>query len=78
MPILCETFEIARELVTICELDILPCVVPTLPLKLSKKIEKRLRKMGVEVRLNTGVTASGRIFSSFKWVKRRPATAWAP
>jgi len=59
VPILCEKFEIDRSLVTICNVDILSRTVPILPEKLSDKVEKRLKKMGVTVRLNTSVCGIG-------------------
>lgn len=55
VPILCDKYEIERELVSISNIDVLQRVVPALPEKLSAKVEKRLRKMGVRVMLNTGV-----------------------
>lgn len=61
-PILCEKFEIDRKLVTIRVVDMLSRTVPTLPEKLSGKVERRLNRMGVEVILNTGVVAVGEDF----------------
>lgn len=55
VPILCEKYEIEQSLVNIHCVDILTRVVPTLTEKLSSKIEKRLKKMNVELSLNTGV-----------------------
>ncbi|HML36580.1 MAG TPA: FAD-dependent oxidoreductase [Bacillota bacterium] len=65
-PILCENFEIDREEVTICDVDILSRAVPNLPEKLSEKVEKRMKKMGVRVMLNTGVVAVGKDFVETK------------
>lgn len=65
-PILCENFEIDRKEVTICDVDILNRTVPNLPEKLSDKVEKRMKKMGVKVMLNTGVVAVGRDFVETK------------
>ena len=59
VPILCEKFEIDRNFVTIFNVDILKRTVPILPEKLSNKVEKRLKKMGVTVMLNTGVCGIG-------------------
>jgi NADH dehydrogenase len=66
VPILCEKFEIDRELVTIRNIDALPRTVPILPEKLSDKVERRLKKMGVEVLLNTGVVRVGDTFLETK------------
>lgn len=65
-PILCQSFEIDRNLVTIRVVDMLSRAVPNLPEKLSAKVERRLRKMGVEVILNTGVCAVGEDFIETK------------
>lgn len=65
-PILCQNFEIDRNLVTIRIVDMLNRTVPNLPEKLSAKVEKRLRKMGVDVILNTGVVAVGEDFIETK------------
>jgi len=62
VPILCKSFEIDRSLVTIRLVDMLSRTVPVLPEKLSEKTEKRLKKMGVDVILNTGVVAVGKDF----------------
>jgi NADH dehydrogenase len=62
VPILCEEFEIDRELVTIADIDVLPRTVPVLPEKLSAKVEKRLNKMDVRVMLKTNVKAIGSDF----------------
>lgn len=58
-PILCDKYEIDRELVTICNVDVLSRTVPNLPEKLSNKVENRLRKMGVSLMLNSGVCGIG-------------------
>lgn len=65
-PILCQNFEIDRSLVTIRIVDMLNRTVPVLPEKLSNKVEKRLKKMGVEVILSTGVVAVGEDFIETK------------
>jgi NADH:ubiquinone reductase (H+-translocating) len=58
-PLLCKKHGIPFEQVTMVTVDMLPRVVPILPEKLSNKVEKRLTKMGVTVKLNTGVTEIG-------------------
>jgi len=65
-PILCEKYEIDRSLVTICNVDILSRTVPILPEKLSDKVEKRMKKMGVTVMLNTRVCGIGPDFIDVK------------
>lgn len=65
-PILCKNFEIDRNLVTIRVVDLLSRTVPVLPEKLSEKVERRLRKMGVDVILGTGVVAVGEDFIETK------------
>ncbi len=57
IPALCAEHEIDRKDVRVVNVDMLDRVVPTFPERLSVKVEKRLRKMGVEVRLKTGVAA---------------------
>jgi len=59
IPVLCDKFEIDRELVSLNDIDILPRTVPTLPERLSAKVERRLVRMGVRVLLNTGVVSIG-------------------
>jgi NADH:ubiquinone reductase (H+-translocating) len=66
VPFLCEKYEIDRELVTICDVDMLSRPVPMLPEKLSDKVERRLTRMGVTVMLNTGVVAIGPDFIETK------------
>jgi len=58
-PILCAKHGIPFEQVTMVNVDMLPRVVPILPEKLSNKVERRLNKMGVTVKLNHGVTEIG-------------------
>lgn len=58
-PLLCKKHGIPFEQVTMVNVDMLPRVVPILPEKLSNKVEKRLHKMGVTVKLNHGVTEIG-------------------
>ncbi|MDD3833684.1 MAG: NAD(P)/FAD-dependent oxidoreductase [Oscillospiraceae bacterium] len=59
VPILCQEHEIDPSLVSINVADTLPCVVPTLTAKLSAKIEKRLRKCGVNLYLQSSVVKVG-------------------
>lgn len=59
VPILCEKYEIERELVTLVNADGLSRTVPNLDETLSKKVENRLTKMGVELLLNNFVQSVG-------------------
>lgn len=59
VPFLCEEYEIEPALVSMFDVDILKRTVPILPEKQSDKVEKRLKKMGVSLRLGTGVTSIG-------------------
>lgn len=59
VPVLCEKYEIDRELVTIVNVDMLKRTVPNLPEKLSDKVERRLKKMGVGLMLGKGVCGIG-------------------
>lgn len=61
-PILCKRFGIDREDVTIVDVDGLSRPVPILPEKLSNKVDKRLRKMGVDVVMNASVVGVGENF----------------
>lgn len=65
-PILCEKYEIDRNDVTICNVDVLSRTIPNLPEKLSDKVEKRMKKMGIRVMLNTGVVKVGKDFVETK------------
>lgn len=66
-PILCEHFEIDRKEVTICNVDVLSRTIPNLPEKLSEKVEKRMKKMGIRVMLNTSVVKIGKDFAETKF-----------
>lgn len=66
VPVLCKKFEIDRDEVTICNVDILSRTIPNMPEKLSVKAEKRLKKMGVRVMLETGVVRVGEDFVEIK------------
>ncbi len=59
LPIICDKFEIDREDVNISLVDILDRTIPNLPAELSVKVEKRLRKMGVNIILGTNVCGIG-------------------
>ncbi|MBK5243676.1 MAG: NAD(P)/FAD-dependent oxidoreductase [Eubacteriaceae bacterium] len=66
IPILCEEFEIDREMVEITIVDILDRVVPNLSEELSEKAKRRLEKMGVTVMLKTAVEAIGENYIGLK------------
>jgi len=59
IPFACSTFEIDPDEVSISIIDILDRTIPNLPAELSNKVEKRLRKMGVNIILETNVIAIG-------------------
>lgn len=59
IPFACKKFEIDPDEVSISIIDILDRTIPNLPPALSKKVEKRLRKMGVNIILHTNVVAIG-------------------
>lgn len=59
VPFLCNEYEIHRSLVRVVTVDMLDRVVPTFPEHVSAKADRRLRKMGVDVVLKTGVSALG-------------------
>lgn len=65
-PILCKRFNINREDVTIVDVDGLSRPVPILPEKLSNKVDRRLRKMGVDVVMNASVVGVGKNFIKLK------------
>lgn len=66
IPFLCDKYEIDREFVSLTDMDILTRTVPNLPERLSAKVERRLVKMGVRVKLNTGVVSIGSDFIEVK------------
>ncbi|RGX52590.1 NAD(P)/FAD-dependent oxidoreductase [Anaerotruncus sp. AF02-27] len=76
-PLLCEKFEIDAGEVSMFEVDVLDRIVPILPEKLSDKVARRLAKMGVRVRLETGVAGIGKDYIELKGedgrVERFPA-----
>lgn len=59
VPVLCERFHVKPEEVTLANVDGLPRAVPILPEKLSAKVERRLKKQGVQVLLNANVVGVG-------------------
>lgn len=59
VPFLCEKYEIDQELVTLVNVDGLSRTVPNLEEDLSRKVEKRLAKMGVKLLLNNFVQGVG-------------------
>lgn len=59
IPVLCDKYEIPREMVSISDIDVLTRTIPALPEKLSAKAERRLNKMGVRVLLETNVVEIG-------------------
>lgn len=66
IPQLCEEFEIDPGEVTMCDVDVLDRAVPILPEKLSGKVERRLKKMGVQVMLGTSVAGMGKNYIELK------------
>ena len=62
VPILCDQFEIPRKEVSLFNVDALSRVVPTLPEKLSVKVQRRLEKMGVKILLGHKVVEVGEQF----------------
>lgn len=66
IPTLCTQFEVDPKFVKIVEVDLLNRVVPMLPEKLSIKAQKRLEKMGVTVRLKTGIVSVGEDYIEYK------------
>ena len=70
VPILCERFEIDKSEVTVCNVDVLGRTIPNLPEKLSAKVERRMKKMGIRVMLNTSVVRVGEDFVETKFNDR--------
>ena len=54
-PILCDKLGLSMDEVTMVEVDAMPRAVMNLPEKLAGKIQRRLEKMGVELKLNAKV-----------------------
>jgi NADH dehydrogenase len=82
VPFLCEKYEIDRNDVTVTNVDVLTRTVPNLPEKLSEKVEKRLKKMGVNLLLSNAVVGIGPDYietkSGDKVTKRTAGTViWA-
>ncbi len=59
VPSLCDRFEIDPSYVTMYDVDMLDRVCTILPTKLSDKVQRRLEKMGVKVKLKTNIVAVG-------------------
>jgi NADH dehydrogenase len=59
LPIICEKFEIDRNDVNITIVDVLERTITLLPEDLSRKVEKRLKKMGVNMMFGTYVIGVG-------------------
>ena len=59
VPIIADKFEINRNEISINLVDVLSRTIPTLPPALSEKAEKRLKKMGVNVILDSNVCEVG-------------------
>lgn len=66
VPILCDKYEIDRSLVTLVNADGLSRTVPNLDESISRKVERRLNKMGVDLLLNNFVQEVGPDFVSTK------------
>lgn len=62
VPILCDNYEIDRNHVTINNIDVLARACPNMTEKISHKVERRLKKMGVNVMLKTKVSSIGKDF----------------
>ncbi len=58
-PFMADKFEIDHSEISVNIVDILDRTIPNLPEELSRKAEKRLKKMGVNVILNTNVCRMG-------------------
>lgn len=72
LPIICDKFEIDRQDVNISLVDILDRTIPNLPAELSVKVERRLRKMGVNIILGTNVVGIGSDFIETRTGKDAP------
>lgn len=66
VPFLCEKYEIARNEVTLVNVDGLSRPIPNMPEKLSAKVTRRLEKMGVKLSLNTFVSSVGEDYIELK------------
>lgn len=66
VPILCEKFDIKPEEVTLVNVDGLSRPIPNLPESLSKKVAKRLVKMGVKLMMQTTVLEIGEDYVKMK------------
>ncbi len=66
VPILCDRYEIDPKDVTLVNVDMLARPMTTLPEKLSVKVANRLKKMGVTLKMNTGVACVTPAFIEIK------------
>ncbi len=66
VPILCESYDIDRKDITLCNIDALTRPIPNLPEKLSAKVVRRLEKMGVKLILGSMVNSIGEDFIEYK------------
>ncbi len=66
VPSLCERFHIERNMVTIVNIDALDRVCTVLPERLSGKVQRRLEKMGVDVRLKGQICGVGKDYIECK------------
>lgn len=66
VPFLCEKYDIAREEVTLFNVDGLSRPIPNLPEKLSNKVTRRLEKMGVQLIMEAMVGGVGSDFIEYK------------
>ncbi len=57
VPVLCDRYEIDRALVTIYDIDILDRACSMLSEKISAKVERRMKKMGIQLMFKTKVIA---------------------
>jgi NADH dehydrogenase len=74
VPSMCRRFEIEPSLVRIVELDLLDRACTVLPTKQSAKVERRLKKMKVDLLFNTGIKEAGEDFVSYAGKGQEPVT----
>ncbi|MDR2749617.1 MAG: NAD(P)/FAD-dependent oxidoreductase [Clostridiales bacterium] len=74
VPNMCRRFEIDPGLVRIIELDLLDRACTVLPVKQSAKVERRLKKMKVDLLFNTGIKEAGADFISYAGKGQDPIT----
>lgn len=66
VPSLCDRFEIDPKLVSMCDVDMLDRVCTVLPEKVSKKVQRRLEKMRVNVMLKTNIKGVGEDYIEYE------------